>query len=229
MAMHAGFVPASTLPTQAAAVVPVVEQMLLAQFSDLQSLAAPQAAPSLHRLQFEVYDVAQALAGAQSPPQSGPISVPFFTVSVQVGEVHLPLLHQPVAQSKSLVQALVSGHFVGQVPPQSMSDSEPFCILSVQEGVAHRAVEPLHHWFRQSSLIVQADPSAQGLVARQAGPPQSVAVSPWFCTVSVQVGAAHLFAEQTPLRQSRAAFVQPPPVSHLLQGEVPPQSVPLSF
>jgi hypothetical protein len=151
-------------------------QRLLVQLSDLQSRFTPQPVPVAHCIQdastFEVQPCAQL------PPQSGPVSVPFLNVSVQAGVAHLPLeLHQPLAQSRSLVQDFVSMHFVGHVPPQSTSDSIPFLIESPQEGVAHRPLL-LHQALRQSVFAVQIWPSLQPVVlVLQLGPPQSRSVS----------------------------------------------------
>ena len=75
--------------------------------------------------------VVQQVAG-QLPPQSGPVSVPFLTVSVHVGAWHwqggeahtFPTPHTLLAQSFGPMQP-EDGH-APQVPPQSTAVSLPF-------------------------------------------------------------------------------------------------------
>jgi hypothetical protein len=54
------------------------------------------------------------------PPQSIPVSVPFFLPSVQVGLAQSPELHTWLAQSASTAHAMPSAHFEAQEPPQSI-------------------------------------------------------------------------------------------------------------
>jgi hypothetical protein len=86
----------------------VAVQTLLAQ-----SPMTAQCCPSAH-----------FLAGAQDPPQSLSVSVPFLTVSEHVGAWHVTL-QTPLWQSLGAPQVLPFAHvFPGaQMPPQSMSDS----------------------------------------------------------------------------------------------------------
>jgi hypothetical protein len=71
------------------------------------------------------------------PPQSVPVSEPFFTPSLHVGAAHsIDALQYPLAQS-----ALFAHDFPfaqsGHAPPQSTSLSMPFFAPSVHVGVAH--------------------------------------------------------------------------------------------
>jgi hypothetical protein len=61
-----------------------------------------------------------------------PVSVPFFTVSAQVGAAQAPLLQTPETQSVTAPQVCPVVQVGPQKPPQSMSDSVPFFALSVQ-------------------------------------------------------------------------------------------------
>jgi hypothetical protein len=67
--------------------------------------------------------------GAQVPPQSTSVSVPFFTVSAQVAAWHRLAVHTPLPQSAASAQALVAAQGP-QVPPQSASVSVPFLTVS---------------------------------------------------------------------------------------------------
>ena len=74
----------------------------------------------------------------------------------------------------------------------------------------------------QSVAVLQDWPTVQG---EQVEPPQSMSVSSWFWTASVQVGAAQMLAVQTPLAQSVASAQAPPSA----QGsQEPPQSTSVS-
>jgi hypothetical protein len=88
-----------------------------------QSAAPPHTLPSAH-----------LFAGAQEPPQSTSVSVPFFTVSLQAGTWQMPPVQTPLAQSPAPPQTLPSAHlFAGaQEPPQSTSVSVPFFTVSLQ-------------------------------------------------------------------------------------------------
>jgi len=72
---------------------------------------------------------------AHEPPQSTAVSVPFFTVSVQLGVAHRPPAQTPLAQLPPA--AVPVPHILpfaqdGQAPPQSTSVSLPFFTRSVQ-------------------------------------------------------------------------------------------------
>jgi hypothetical protein len=70
-----------------------VAQMLAVQTPLEQSLAAEQPAPA-----------AQVLPGAQVPPQSTPVSVPFLTKSEQVGALQTLEVQTPLTQSPATAQ-----------------------------------------------------------------------------------------------------------------------------
>src|SRR5204863_357497 len=91
----------------------------------VQSPATPQALPLPH-----------FLAGAQEPPQSTSVSVPFFTMSLQEGAGQTPPEQTPLWQSPATPQALPLPHFLAgpQEPPPSTSVSVPFFTVSLQEG-----------------------------------------------------------------------------------------------
>jgi hypothetical protein len=81
------------------------------------------------------WPVAHFFEGAQEPPQSTPVSVPFFTVSEQVEVWHffgLPL-QTPLPQSAAVLHVLPATH-CAQDPPQSMSLSVWFFVASAQVG-----------------------------------------------------------------------------------------------
>src|ERR1700690_214160 len=75
-----------------------VAQTLLEQLRDLQSRFVVQPKVLAHWAQEASNFFVQLCA--QVPPQSGPVSLPFLKVSLQVGVAHLPPLHQPFVQSK---------------------------------------------------------------------------------------------------------------------------------
>src|SRR5690348_8251907 len=109
-----------------------------------------------------------------------------------------------------------------------MPCSLPFLTPSEQLGAMH--LPPMQTWLRQSPGTVHPSPVAHR--SSQSGPPQSLAVSFPFLTLSVHDGAMHRswlcpagFA-QTPLTQS----VSPPhflPSLHGAHAE-PPQSTSVS-
>ena len=72
--------------------------------------------------------------GQPAPPQSTPVSVPFFTPSVQEGGWHVPLEHTRPRQSVPMAHCCTVPHEGHEPPPQSTSVSEPFITRSVQEG-----------------------------------------------------------------------------------------------
>jgi hypothetical protein len=108
---------------------------------------------------------------AQVPPQSTPVSAPFFTLSAQDGATQEPLGQLAEAQSVPDWQSLPTTH-LGHEPPQSTSDSLPFFAWSPQDA----------DWqtpFGQTP-VVQSDAAAQdwpGVQSPQSGPPQSSSVS----------------------------------------------------
>jgi hypothetical protein len=178
------------------------EQTLL-----VQSVAAPQALPSPH-----------LLAGAQEPPQSTSVSVPFFTVSLQTAAWHTSPVHTPSRQSAATVQALFAAH-LSQVPPQSTSVSVLFFTESTQFGT-QTAPE---HWLPAQS--VSTEHFSIGPQALQVPPPQSTSVSFPFATVSVQVAAAH----SPPVHTSELQSAATPQILPSSQGpQVPPQSTSVS-
>ena len=113
-----------------------------------------------------------AQAGQASPPQSTPVSAPFFTPSLQAGGRHVPLPQTWLEQSEDVLHAspVAQGGQIG--PPQSMAVSAP-----------------------------SSAPSLQEMQAGQRAPPQSTPVSSWFWTPSEQVAQAPLPA-QTPALQA---------------------------
>jgi hypothetical protein len=126
----------------------------------------------------QVAPLAQRFAGAQLPPQSTAVSVPFFAPSPQVGSWQNPPVHTALSQSVAVEHRLLGTHFEQVPPPQSMSVSVPFLTKSVHAGVAHFPEVHTPLW--------QSDPLLQTLVAAQAvaqvafeerTPPQSTSVS----------------------------------------------------
>jgi hypothetical protein len=72
--------------------------------------------------------------GAQVPPQSTSVSVPFLTPSEQVGAWHVPE-HTRLVQSLATLQGCPVGHRAGHVvPPQSMPVSSWFAIPSLHDA-----------------------------------------------------------------------------------------------
>jgi hypothetical protein len=103
--------------------------MLLRHTDVVQLAAIVQSFPGTHRLE-------------QLPAQSTPPSVPFFTLSEQLGAIQSPPVHTPVVQSVATLQPLPTPHFVEQVPPQSLSVSSPFFTPSVHAAALHFFVVP---------------------------------------------------------------------------------------
>src|SRR5205823_1848898 len=97
----------------------------------------------------------------QPPPQSTSVSAPFFTLSMQPGATHIPLVHTPLAQSIPVLQPLPPSHLLGQLPPQSMSVSSPFFAPSVQDGVWH--IPPVHTALLQSAALPHILPMSHGV------------------------------------------------------------------
>jgi hypothetical protein len=73
--------------------------------------------------------------GAQLPPQSASVSVPFLTPSAQFGNSQKPelTLQTPLVQSPPKLQRLPGSHFAHVGPPQSTSVSSPLCAESSQD------------------------------------------------------------------------------------------------
>jgi hypothetical protein len=91
-----------------------------------QSLPMLQAFKSAHLVPHE-------------PPQSTSVSVPFFTLSLQLPVVQRLLVQTPLTQSLPAVQAKPPAQRVQlDEPPQSTADSPPFLTLSLHAAVAHR-------------------------------------------------------------------------------------------
>jgi hypothetical protein len=88
-----------------------------------QSPAVVQAWPLSQRLQLEV------------PPQSTPLSLPFFTTSVQLGCWQTLLTHTCVLQSVPELHCWPGVHFVAQEPPQSTALSFWFLTPSIQLAI----------------------------------------------------------------------------------------------
>ena len=113
-------------------------------------------------------------AGHAPPPQSGDDSLPFWTLSLQVGSAQTlaGAAQYPLAQSSARAHDLPIAHFAPvHAPPQSTSVSVPFFTRSLQSAgwhvVEHTAVE-------------QSAEPLQGLPAGHLGqepPPQSTPVS----------------------------------------------------
>ncbi len=110
-----------------------------------------------------------------APPQSTPVSSPFFRPSVQLGAAQRPESQPPLRQSVGAAHVADSAQ-PPHAPPQSTSDSSPPFTPSRQDDTtqtrfAQRAVA-------QSSLVRHAAPFAHGA---QSGPPQSTSLSwPFF-------------------------------------------------
>jgi len=131
--------------------------------------------------------------GAQLPPQSLSVSVPFLTPSLHAGgEQTCDPEQTPLWQSPATKHPSPSEHFdvVEHVPPQSTSVSVPFLTPSLQAD-AEQKCEPGQTPLVQSAAIKHPLPSAQVLPGAHV-PPQSVSVSFPFFTLSVQTGAAQM-------------------------------------
>jgi hypothetical protein len=108
------------------AVVPLhgVRHTLERQCCDVQSTLAAHALPF-------------AQPGQVPPPQSTPVSVPFFTPSAHVACAQRLLVQTPLAQSVAAVHATPAAHF-WQPPPQSTPVSLPSLTPSVHVSGAQR-------------------------------------------------------------------------------------------
>jgi len=201
---------------------PSAEHSIEAQFELAQSALA------MHILPF-----AQVCSGAQLPPQSMSVSLPFFTASLQVGAVQTSVA---AGQKSGLEQSLLAAQPTpaaqrGQLfaPPQSTPVSTPFCTLSVHEGAAHSPA--VHTPLVQSEPVPHPDPVPQR--AQAPLPPQSTPVSPPFFTPSPQEGAAHTPAVHTRLTQLAPLVPHSWPTAHSwlvgAAAQLPPQSTSLSL
>jgi hypothetical protein len=72
--------------------------------------------------------------GHEGPPQSTPVSEPFFTPSVQLAWAQVPELQTAVTQSLGAAQESPGAQAPHAEPPQSTSVSAPFRTPSVQAG-----------------------------------------------------------------------------------------------
>jgi hypothetical protein len=88
-----------------------------------------------------------------APPQSMPVSVPFFTPSEQRGTWHTPPVHTPLVQSPANAQVTPLAHGEQLPPPQSTPVSVPFFTPSVHTGARH--TPPEHTRFVQSVALPQ--------------------------------------------------------------------------
>ena len=126
----------------------------------------------------------------QEPPQSTPVSIPFFIPSVQLdGVTQTPFWHvKPVWQSLFVEQPLPDEHLFGQEPPQSIPVSVP-SLTPLAQLVGGVPQTPFVHvnpvW--QSVLEVQPWPD-EHLLGQF--PPQSIPVSNPFFWPSVQLPPA---------------------------------------
>jgi hypothetical protein len=107
------------------------------QNPEVQSVGAAQPIPFAHVF---------AWATQVAPPQSTPVSVPFFSPSVQLGVAHsFEALQKPEVQSVGAAQPIPSAHvfpWATQVaPPQSTPVSLPFFTPSVHVGAVAGGVE----------------------------------------------------------------------------------------
>jgi hypothetical protein len=130
---------------------------------------------------------------AQTPPQSTPVSLPFFVPSVHVGALQTALTQTPLAQSSCAVQGASVAHFWAHVgPPQSTPTSSPFFCPSVHVGAMHVFI-PEHTLLLQSVFTMQGCPSAHGTHR----PPQSTADSIPSCVLFVHPEGTHVSLSQT--------------------------------
>jgi hypothetical protein len=139
----------------------------------VQSVAWLHSLPTAHRAAHVV------------PPQSTSVSVPFVTVSVQVGAAQIAPEHTPLWQSLPLLHPAPFAHLPGQPPPQSTPVSVPFFTVSLHVGATHIMVAP-HTPLVQSPLTTHRLPLSHltGHV-----PPQSTSDSVPFFWLSVQLDA----------------------------------------
>ena len=112
------------------------------QLAGVQAPLVPHSLSTQSLPLMHILPSAQAGASSASPvpllPQSVSVSVPFFTVSVEVGASHSLVAgsHTPLVQSPPRRQAIPSPQ-AAQVPPQSEAVSLPSFFSSLQLGSAH--------------------------------------------------------------------------------------------
>jgi hypothetical protein len=96
-------------------------------------LALLQSPLTMHILPFP-----HVFAGAQDPPQSTSVSLPFFSASLHDGAVHTCVAagQIPLAQSAGVAHIRPVAHGGHVPPPQLTSVSVPFLTASVHEGTA---------------------------------------------------------------------------------------------
>ena len=97
--------------------------MNAAQLLNAQSALVAQPSPLGH--------VCGGETSKQEPPQSLPVSCPFWTPSLQLGALHPAYQQTPLSQSVPLLQGELSGHAL-HPPPQSLAVSLPFRMPSSQ-------------------------------------------------------------------------------------------------
>src|SRR5262245_53839013 len=120
------------------------------------------------------------------------------------------------------MQARPSAHLGQLVPPQSTSVSPLPVSFMVLKHSAEMHSPPEQWVLVQSLLFPQVFPSSH-LVGQ--GPPQSTSLSPWFFTLSEQLGVAQVPPVHLPLVQSLSS-PHILPSAHLVV-QAPPQSLSL--
>jgi hypothetical protein len=92
-------------------------------------------APSQIRLAQSLFTLHGALPehGAQEPPQSTPVSVPFLIWSAQLALTQISWKQLPFRQSEAFEQGCPFGQG-SQEPPQSVADSSPLWVPSVHDA-----------------------------------------------------------------------------------------------
>ncbi len=84
------------------------------------------------------------------PPQSLSVSLPFLTLSRQVGAWQTLPVHTLLVQSEPKAQTLPLPQAAQSMPPQSLSVSLPFFTVSTQVGATHTLALGSHtldeHW-----------------------------------------------------------------------------------
>jgi hypothetical protein len=118
----------------------------------------------------QVLPSAQRRVGAQEPPQSTSVSLPFFTPSVHAAAAQTPPEQLPLVQSLLPLQAWPVPH-LEQLPPQSTSLSFWFITLSLQLAAWHVTLQ---------TPLVQSLPASQSSPLSHLAhdpPPQSMSVS----------------------------------------------------
>jgi hypothetical protein len=125
----------------------------------LQSPALPHALVSSH------------FGAIPPPPQSTSVSVPFFTMSVNVGAAHVPPLQTFDVQSAPVPQFLPTMHGGASAPPQSTSVSLLSFTPFVAEAAEHVVCTQMPDL--QSVPIAHVPPFSHGACALHTTPPGS--------------------------------------------------------